>query len=88
MTPSPKRKGQGERGGGRSGSGRRGLWSHRKACTSRSGVRQVPVQVTGPGIRADVPPIWEAGVPQILMKDQGPLVIQGLGTTEDPSGSP
>ena len=66
----------------------RGLCSHRKACTSRRSVRQVPVQVPDPGIRADVPPIREAGVPQTLMKDQVPLVIQCLGTTEDPLGSP
>jgi len=37
---------------------------------------------------ADVPPIREAGVPWTLLKDQGPLVIQCLGTTEGPSGSP
>ena len=37
---------------------------------------------------ADVPPIREAGVPRTVLKYQGPLVIQCLGTTEDPWGSP
>jgi len=36
----------------------------------------------------DFPPIREARIPQTLREDQGPLVIQRFGATEDPSGSP
>ena len=36
----------------------------------------------------NIPPINEAGIPQTLREDQGPLVIQHHGATEDPTGSP
>jgi len=77
-----------EEGGGRGVRGRRGLWSHHEANTGRPSVRQVPIQGSYAETGVDIPPIREAGIPQTLREDQGPLVIQRLGATEDPSGSP
>jgi len=75
-------------GGSRSGRGGRGLWRHHEANTGRPSLRQVPIQESVAVEGCHVLPIGETGVPLNLREDQGPLVVQSLGTTEDPSGSP
>jgi len=85
--PTPIEGPQSERGGGRSGLGRRRLRSHPEDDASRPSVPQVPIQGSDAEIAVDVPPIRGAGVPHTLLEDQGPLIILCLGATEDPSGS-
>jgi len=82
----PQGRPQDDEGGGRSGRGRRELWSHHEANTGRPRVRQVPIQGSDTDGGVHVPPIRKTGIPQTLQEDQGPLFIQSPGTTENPSG--
>jgi len=75
---------QDDGGGGRSGRGRRGLWSHHEANTGRPSVGQVPIQRSDTEGGVDIPPVREAGIPQTLRTDQGPPVVERLGAMEDP----
>jgi len=85
---APQGRPQDDRGGDRSGWGRRGLGSHHEANTGRPRVHQVPIQGLYAEQGCHVSPIGETGVPQTLREDQGPLFVRSLGTSEDPSGSP
>jgi len=76
------------RGGSHSGRGRRGLWSHHEANSGRLSVRQVPIHGSDAVEVCHAPPTWEVGVPKTFRDEKGPHIVQSLGTTKKPSGSP
>jgi len=83
---APQVSPQDDGGGGKSGRGRRVLWSHHEANTGRPSARQVPIQGSDAKGGVGIPPTRDTGIPQALQVDQDPLVIQLLGATEDPLG--
>jgi len=56
--PTPQGGPQDDGGGGRSGRGRRGLWSHHEANTGRPSVRPVPIQGSYAESGVDIRPCY------------------------------